>query len=328
MEFITRVKENIAYFKASLTRLGMDRGDRIFCWCDMFASAVLHGCTPRNYIWFDFYRFNYHEKRKFLTDARALRLYKKANGKGDVRLLDDKKRFNTEYSDLIKRPWHDVKDLTPEEFASFIKECGEVIVKPYDKSWGVGVKKLSAGDIADIDPLYERYKNCLVEKRIVQHPALAAFNPDCVNSLRIVTYVCSDGKPRIAAALLRIGAAGKCADNVANGGSVAEIDIASGVVYTPAVDDGKSKHIFSPVTGAKIIGASIPHWDAIAAAALEAASRRPELRLVGWDIAVTGEGFDFIEGNSCPSIQLLQMASCTGRRDIEAAAMRSERGGA
>ena len=243
-------------------------------------------------------------------------------------LLDDKKRFNTDYSDLIKRPWHDVKDLTPEEFASFIKECGEVIVKPYDKSWGVGVKKLSAGDIADIDPLYERYKNCLVEKRIVQHPALAAFNPDCVNSLRIVTYVCSDGKPRIAAALLRIGAAGKCADNVANGGSVAEIDIASGVVYTPAVDDGKSKHIFSPVTGAKIIGASIPHWDAIAAAALEAASRRPELRLVGWDIAVTGEGFDFIEGNSCPSIQLLQMASCTGRRDIEAATMRSERGGA
>ena len=61
MGFTTRVKENIAYFRAALDRFGMSRGDRAFCRADMAACVLLHGCTPKNYIWFRFDRLNHHE---------------------------------------------------------------------------------------------------------------------------------------------------------------------------------------------------------------------------------------------------------------------------
>ncbi len=322
----TQIKENIAFFRESLDRLDFARGRKLFYWADMFWCAVRHGCTPKNYIWFDFWRFNECERAKFMTDFRVNRFYKKSNS-GDLSVLDDKKKFNTLFAEFVARPWRDVNELTSEEFAAFIKECGSVIVKPYDKSWGEGVEKLTEADIGsaeNIRALYEAHRNCLVEGFIIQHPDIAALNPSCVDSIRVITYVCGDGKPRIVTAALRIGAANSVVDNVSLGGYCCEIDVKSGIVCTSAVNRAQDRFLESPITGAQIIGLKIPNWEKLKRAVLAAAAKYKNIRFVGWDIAVTEQGVDFIEGNSCTNLGVLQMAAKVGRRNIEAAAMLNE----
>jgi len=65
--------------------------------------------------------------------------------------------------------------------------------------------------------------------------------------------------------------------------------------YFPIITkEGKTIH---PVTGEAITGFAIPYWKEVVELAKNAALCTPENRSVGWDIAVTAEGPELIEGN-------------------------------
>ena len=44
----------------------------------------------------------------------------------------------------------------------------------------------------------------------------------------------------------------------------------------------------------------IPMWDRVLEVVTEAAKKIPQIRYIGWDIAVTNDGVEFIEGNHAP----------------------------
>ena len=46
-----------------------------------------------------------------------------------------------------------------------------------------------------------------------------------------------------------------------------------------------------------MIGLQIPHWDKILTTVQEAGKLLPNMRYIGWDIAVTEEGCEIIEAN-------------------------------
>ena len=313
------VKQGLKYFNESVEKLYPE--ERAFCRLDMPLCTLRHGSSIRQYIWYSLKRFNGHERKKFMTDKRYLRKMKKISRGVDRELLLDKKRFLTEYSGFVKRRWVDTADCTSEELERFVSSLGTVIVKPYAKLGGEGVFKYAYSKESFAE-FTDKSRESLVEELIIQHPALAALNPNCVNTVRIVTYA-DAGEAAVIVAVLRVGAGEACVDNLSAGGTISGIDIDTGVVVTPAINRAQDEYLFSPVMGEQLIGFEIPYWEEAKALALRLAAVHPEIKYVGWDIAVTEEGVEIIEANPHSGLGVLQMADKIGRRDLEGEAKRS-----
>ena len=92
---------------------------------------------------------------------------------------------------------------------------------------------------------------------------------------------------------------GSVVDNLGAGNLAAPIDIINGNVCGPGVysDIREKERDFHPVTGKKITGFKLPYWKEVMVLAKQAALHMPGNKSVGWDIAITEEGPDLIEGN-------------------------------
>ena len=123
----------------------------------------------------------------------------------------------------------------------------------------------------------------IAQKFIGQHPALAAFNPDSVNSIRIVTFV-FDSEVKVLAAYLRMGQNGAMLDNVCAGGLCCAVN-----------PDGKLKKVgydrhavpfMQHPCGIAFEGFKIPGWDNVVATAKKLHQRMGNFRIISWDFAV------------------------------------------
>jgi hypothetical protein len=66
-------------------------------------------------------------------------------------------------------------------------------------------------------------------------------------------------------------------------------------------------HATHPDTGTPIEGAVVSGWPAVRDGIVALATRLPFLPYVGWDVVVTDEGYQVIEGNRRPDVNLLQV---------------------
>ncbi|MCB0472537.1 MAG: hexapeptide transferase, partial [Flavobacteriaceae bacterium] len=119
-----------------------------------------------------------------------------------------------------------------------------------------------------------------------------------LNTVRIITQLNAEDKVDIIGSRLRI-TVNSAVDNLAAGNIAAPIDPDSGVVTGPGVysDITKEDEEKHPVTGVPIIGFKIPFWNETLAMVKEAALLHKENRSIGWDVAITDEGPELIEGN-------------------------------
>ena len=63
-----------------------------------------------------------------------------------------------------------------------------------------------------------------------------------------------------------------------------------------------------PTTGATVPGFHVPFWDEIVQSVRTAAEMVPRVGYIGWDIAVTDNGPEFVEGNvDVPGPTLIQL---------------------
>ena len=142
----------------------------------------------------------------------------------------------------------------------------------------------------------------LIEDGIVQHKELNKINPYAVNSFRIVTLV-KDGKAYLLANALRIN----IDDNPAIGCSDAYMRLdESGKVCSRVVDDVANVYTEHPMAKIKFDTVTVPYVKEAFEMALEAALVVPEVRYVGWDIAISEDGPCIMEGNEYPSYGLVQ----------------------
>ena len=157
----------------------------------------------------------------------------------------------------------------------------------------------------------QRSVGSLVQTRLLQHPVLAALNPSCINSVRLVTYISRSGSPDVCSAMLRCGVGGSPVDNVSVGGLAVGIRRIDGVVtgngqlFQPRKSQVFARH---PDTGQVFEGVQIPFWDRCREVCLQAAAVFPELPLAAWDLAITPDGPVFMEGNHRPASEFLQLA--------------------
>jgi hypothetical protein len=150
----------------------------------------------------------------------------------------------------------------------------------------------------------------LIQKNLVNHPALGALTAGALSTLRMYTVLDEEGRPELIHTKLRMSRDPQSAvDNIHRGGLGARVDGATGRLECATNNErmarlGWLEH--HPVSGARILGHQVPFWRESVDLALAAHSALNEAFVVGWDIGVTGDGPRLIEGNKSPDFEIDQ----------------------
>ena len=104
-------------------------------------------------------------------------------------------------------------------------------------------------------------------------------------------------------------------DNAGSGGGIVGINSEDGTLKSEAFTEYEHGHGESykvhPLTGVVFQGYKIPFYKEACELALSAAQCIPQLKIIGWDIAIQPDGPIIIEGNDLPGLQLSEIA-CRG----------------
>lgn len=139
----------------------------------------------------------------------------------------------------------------------------------------------------------------LVTEFINMNAELKKIYDKSVNSIRVMVINKDGYNPKIMQAYMRIGSSKTgYTDNVGYGGICVMVNEETGELYNPErIVDHKfepcEKH---PDTGTPISG-KIPNWDIACEKILDICRFMPELEYLGFDVAITDDGFQIIEIN-------------------------------
>lgn len=153
----------------------------------------------------------------------------------------------------------------------------------------------------------------LVQPRARNHPGIADLSNGALCTARIVTMRTESGGHEAVCALFRMAVGdNRLVDNFHAGGIAAPIDVASGVLGA-ATDWGlrprhgwKSQH---PDTRGQIEGRVLPLWPETRALAERAHAAFDDRHIIGWDMAILGDGPAIVEANGGPDTDMHQRVS-------------------
>lgn len=283
--------------------------------CDWILFAKPRGFSHDNYFDYELYNKESDIRDTFLSEEYRNRIRDVCNKPGYRGVLFDKAKFNKKFHKFIKRDWLDGSRCSFEEFVAFAKKHEKCFAKPIHGTGGAGARVLDLRS----DTLENLFAICqkdglIVEEVIKQHPSLAAFNESTLNTIRVNTILCADGKPRVVMNVVRFGRSGNVVDNFHGGGVGAIVDLDTGIIITEAINQSHQRSNIHLDSKKEFIGFQFPEWKKVKAAVCAAARSVPNLRHVGWDVAVTEKGdIEFVEGNSRPNFDVLQSPDQLGR---------------
>lgn len=222
-----------------------------------------------------------------------------------AKALQDKCLHNVLFPD-IRRPETVVKNiagvfyddqlnlLTREEAVARCHNVGRILAKPsVGSGMGNGIRFYDSDRLTDeeIEEIFRLYKeNFIVQKKMGQHETLAQFNPNSLNTIRIMTFLFG-GKVHILSTILRIGGGKNEVDNVSQGGYQCTIR-SDGRLEKYAITKlgGTWKNVDICANGIRFEDVTIPSFDRILEAVRSAAEKQGHFKILGWDIAVAPDG--------------------------------------
>lgn len=271
---------------------------------DFFLNAATRGIGYVDYLKGNYINLSNEEKKDFLTKRNYVRLVKYLNKRGYQMIFHDKVVFNRIFKDYIGRDFIDIREVGYKGFKKFVSGKENVFAKKHNSFGGDGVKKVNlAGE--DLKVLFNQLynnKQYLIEDTLIQNEYLDWINPKAVNNVRLVTLL-KDGEAYVVFKTLRINAGG---EEVISCHDIYMTLDDEGNILGNVVDDECNIYKKHPVTGFKFKGAKIPHMDKALELVKSAAKLVPEMRWIGWDVAITEDGAAIIEGNNYPSFGLHQ----------------------
>lgn len=279
----------------------------IFTFSDYALSLLLHGCTIRQYYVGGFYKQPFYVRKKTVTYRRWIEIMRKFNNPLYISKLDNKVEFLKEFTQFVYREWFYHTEFTKEDFKEFIGRNKEFIVKPINAMQGKGVCVLKLEDFESIDALYEKVvsEDLLCEQLIAQHSSMC-FGNKSVNTIRAFTVLDKSGKAHVVKTVLRAGKGDSVVDNFCAGGVVYPLDIKTGIIHDKGIDSNGTEYMIHPGTELCMLGVQVPAWDSVMDFVRTVAESLPQMRFVGWDLAITKSGVDLVEGNHNPDHEFLE----------------------
>ena len=270
---------------------------------DILQCIFKYNISILEYFQFHFYKLSNEARETYAGTGYMYEYQLKMNPKASRSVLENKLEFLDAYGKFVH---HNYAALTSLENEPAIAEkllankSGKLVFKNSHGQCGNGVEVVSVSGL-NKQKMVERLKengNDYVEEFVVQHPALMKLSPSGLNTIRIITQLNDQDKVDIIGARLRI-TINSTVDNMAAGNIAAPIDIESGIVEGPGVysDITRGDEFFHPVTKTEIVGFKVPFWKESVQMVTEAALKNKGNRSVGWDVAITENGPELIEGN-------------------------------
>ena len=128
MNYIDRYKDRKQYYNT-------DKG--IFF--DLALNYLLYGASINDYFMYRFYDLTSQEKKTFITCKKHRLIQKIANKNGDTGCFSDKGKFNTLFSQYIKRDWLDIDNASEADISSFLSNHNTLFLKDKTGCEGKGV---------------------------------------------------------------------------------------------------------------------------------------------------------------------------------------------
>ncbi len=269
---------------------------------DILFSSFKYNISILDYFYFKFFNLTKEERNKWAGTGYLYEYQLYMNPRNVRKVLENKIMFLNRFSAFTKRNFADIPQLRSDKdhlIRMLNNKSGRLVIKGSSGQTGSEVEVINC---IDLDPdsllgIMGEKGYDLVEEYVVQHPALMELSPSGLNTVRVFTQLTSAGVDFLGVRL-RISV-NSPVDNMAAGNLAAPVDLETGTVIGPGVysDITKSDCSVHPITGKPILGFKIPFWNEVIEMSTRAALLCPENRSIGWDIAITENGPELIEGN-------------------------------
>lgn len=284
---------------------------------DMVYSLHRFGCMFDEYFLYDYPNLNTQGRESFITDKIRWDFYARMNLDENKELFNNKRKAYERFGSFYHRELMEVLgDDDADAFRAFVQRHSRFIVKPIDGSGGKGVYITSAERYPSLDAMFADIRKngpVVLEELICQSQEMAALHPASLNTVRVPTLKLKD-RVVVFRPFLRIGCGDSVVDNAASGGVFIAVDAATGICNTEGVDEFGNRYLRHPDTGVVLPGFQIPRWEEAVALANQLAQVVESNHYVGWDLALTDDGWIMVEGNPRGQF-VIQIATRKGVKD-------------
>jgi hypothetical protein len=267
---------------------------------DIKKSYVLHLTKPLEYFLFNFKDKSNSERNQYLTDFIKDTYLKKYAKIKRAKQLQDKFYVYDKMKQYYNRDACLVLNESDfETFNTFITDKTCFIAKPNAGSFGANTMIYN---LIDKDPkaifneLLSFKTSWILEELIEQVPEMALFNPSSVNSVRIPTFSTKNGY-EIFGTFMRVGRKGSVVDNAGAGGIFVKVDEITGEIISDGFNEQGYVFEYHPDSKIHFKGFKIPYYENLKALAKKCHEDLPGHKYVGWDFALTKDGWVMLEGN-------------------------------
>ena len=274
---------------------------------DFLYSVVRYGVGPKQYSEGGFYELRSFDRKKTYTRQRRDKLCREFNDKKYLHILKNKNEFNQYFKDYINRDWIWCETASVDQIEAFLNQNNRILVKPGNSTKGKGVHELEREGRAIRDIANSFFgTNTILEELLVQHPQMCFANKS-VNTLRINTVLDSSGIVHVIRVSFRCGIGESIIDNYSAGGVLYPVNSKFGRIEGPGRTRSRGQTVFvHPGTDSFMVGREIVFFKEALEMVKSAAKSIPQVRFIGWDVAILENGPVLIEGNTRPGENLIE----------------------
>lgn len=275
--------------------------NKVAIFLDMVNCTLRYGSGYNDYVIFEFWDLDHKQRDTYLTRMRSKKFIMFMNDHDYAHYFDNKNEFNEKFKDYIGREVIDIAGATDEDIKNFFNTRKKIFAKMNDLSCGIGCELIQTENFKDAEEFlaYVKEKNFgTLEDVIENHPEIAKLYPFSVNTMRMITLVDAEGKAHCIYAVFKMGINGRVVDNYGLHGPV---DTKTGEFLYPAHsgDTTAGTHYTEhPYSHIPLVGYKVPYIKEAVEMVEKAALVVPQMRYVGWDVAITPTGPAIIEGNN------------------------------
>jgi len=302
-EFSSFLSQSAVYYKKTKAKILLD----------ILICIFRYETMPLDYFYYKFMEMPAGERSKYTSRLLMYRFQNKFNKKNDRIIFKNKNLFYITFKSFVfHKTWNISQAASLNDFLNWISETkpNKIVLKDPFGQVGKAVFVTNVdysinGPLITNIPINQMISQkiekgyILTEAYVKQHKVLMKLFPGSLNTIRITTFLHSNGYVELLYAIIRIGF-DKPVDNFDAGGISALINLDTGVVIgkvffkNPFKRRDLENH---PVTNSPILGLQIPYWQDILTMIKSAAMIVPSVRTVGWDVIITDDGPALLEGN-------------------------------
>lgn len=269
--------------------------DVVSCW-------LKYQALPYEYFLFGFRNKSQDKRASFLTDMVRLKaIGEVSDTKEFLENVNDKFAFFNRMKPYYGREAMLVDQNTySDDFVTFALKVKRLFIKPLEGSKGFGAISADVNTKEDALKLLLDLKSknvrWIAEEKVIQAQEMAKWCSTCVNTVRIPSFLHDDGI-HILQPFFRTGHEGSIVDNAGQGGVFTVLDPKTGIATTDGIDEYGRTFETHPDSGLHFKGWQLPRWNELLCIVEAAHKSIPSQKYIGWDFALSENGWVLIEGN-------------------------------